>query len=189
MLRLCDLRHCVHRRQERHSISAATPSIISTVTPSPMIASLVGRFMIKTLHEKGPGLLPGRRPHLVGGPEIRLSRSGAMADPSRKMANRSGNAQLGILPSGGSPPDLCKAERRLSFQWVGLCKRCLRKFFAYAPVVAARPLLCAQIHTWGGGGPEGAWNCGFRARLTSGRCRGQEKDGQSFWQCAMGNTT
>ena len=31
------------------------------------------------------------------------------------MANRSGNAQLGILPSGGSPPDLCKAERRLSF--------------------------------------------------------------------------
>ena len=108
-----------------------------------------------------------------------------MADPSRKMANRSGNAQLGILPSGGSPP-LCKAERRLSFQWVGLCKRCLRKFFAYAPVVAARPLLCAQIHTWGGGGPEGAWNCGFRARLTSGRCRGQEKDGQSFWRCAMG---
>ena len=68
MLRLCDLRHCAHRRQERHSISAATPSIISTVTPSPMIASLVGRFMIKTLHEKGPGLLPGRRPHLVGGP-------------------------------------------------------------------------------------------------------------------------
>ena len=35
--------------------------------------------------------------------------------------------------------DLCKAERRLSFQWVGLCKRCLRKFFAYAPVVAAPP--------------------------------------------------
>jgi hypothetical protein len=63
-----DLRHCVHRRQERHSISAATPSSISTVTASPMIASLVGRFMIKTLHEKGPGLLPGRRPHLVGGP-------------------------------------------------------------------------------------------------------------------------
>ena len=35
---------------------------------SAMIASLVGRFMIKTLHEKGPGLLPGRRPQLVGGP-------------------------------------------------------------------------------------------------------------------------
>jgi hypothetical protein len=58
------LRHCGRRRQERHSISAATPSSISTVTPSPMIASLVGRFMIKTLHEKGPGLLPGRRPQL-----------------------------------------------------------------------------------------------------------------------------
>ena len=62
------LRHCGRRRQERHSISASTPSRISTVTPSPMIASLVGRFMIKTLHEKGPGLLPGRRTHLVGGP-------------------------------------------------------------------------------------------------------------------------
>ena len=51
MLRLCDLRHCVYRRQERHSISAATPSSISTMTPSPIIASLVGRF-IKTLDGK-----------------------------------------------------------------------------------------------------------------------------------------
>jgi hypothetical protein len=44
-------------------------------------------------------------------------------------------------------------------------------------VVAARPLLCALNTHWGGG-PEGAWNCGFRARLTSGRCRGQKEDGQ-----------
>jgi hypothetical protein len=44
---LRDLRHCVHRRQERHSISIATPSSISTMTPSPMIASLVRRSMIK----------------------------------------------------------------------------------------------------------------------------------------------
>jgi hypothetical protein len=44
---LRDLRHCGRRRQERHSISAATPSSITTMTPSPMIASLVRRFMIK----------------------------------------------------------------------------------------------------------------------------------------------
>jgi hypothetical protein len=66
-----------------------------------------------------------------------------MADPSRKMANRSGNAQLGILPSGGSPPDLCKAERRLSFQWVGLCKRCessllMRPWWPPAPSYAPK---------------------------------------------------
>jgi len=40
------------RRQERHSISAATPSSISTMTPSPMIASLVRGFMIKTSMKK-----------------------------------------------------------------------------------------------------------------------------------------
>jgi hypothetical protein len=152
------------------------------VTPSPMIASLVGRFMIKTLHEKGPGLLPGRRPHLVGGPEIRLSRSGAMADPSRKMANRSGNAQLGILPSGGSPPDLCKAERRLSFQWVGLCKRCessllMRPWWPPAPSYMGRGRAGRRVELWVPSAPH------------VGRCRGQEKDGQSFWRCAMGNTT
>jgi hypothetical protein len=52
------------RRQERHSIKTATPSSSSTMTPSPMIPSLVGRFMIKSSggktgesepQEKGPG--------------------------------------------------------------------------------------------------------------------------------------
>jgi hypothetical protein len=47
-----DLRHCGRRRQERHSISTATPSSIITMTPSPMIPSLVGRFMIKPSMEK-----------------------------------------------------------------------------------------------------------------------------------------
>ena len=49
---LRDLRHCGRRRQERHSISTATPSSIITMTPSPMIPSLVGRFMIKPSMEK-----------------------------------------------------------------------------------------------------------------------------------------
>jgi hypothetical protein len=44
---------CGRRRQDRRSISIATPSSTSTMTPSPMIASLVGRFMIKPSMEKG----------------------------------------------------------------------------------------------------------------------------------------
>jgi hypothetical protein len=44
----------------------------------------------------------------------------------------------------------------------------LRKFFAYAPVVAARPLLCAQTHIGEGAGRKGAWSCGFQARPHAG---------------------
>jgi hypothetical protein len=74
-----DLRHCGRRRQERHSISTATPSSISTMTPSPMIPSLVRRSMIKSSMEKRarrtqkikrPGIAPGPSP-AIRGPEIR----------------------------------------------------------------------------------------------------------------------
>jgi hypothetical protein len=47
-----DLRHGGRRRQERHSISTATASSIITMTQSPKIPSLVGRFMIKPSMEK-----------------------------------------------------------------------------------------------------------------------------------------
>jgi hypothetical protein len=53
-----DLRHCGRRRQERHSIS--------TATPSPMIASLVRRSMMgeATSENKRPGIAPGPSPYL-----------------------------------------------------------------------------------------------------------------------------
>ena len=58
-----DLRHCGRRRQERHSISTATPSSIITMTPSPMIPSLVGRFMIKpSMEKRGEANLRNGRP-------------------------------------------------------------------------------------------------------------------------------
>jgi len=46
---------------------------------------------------------------------------------------------------------LCKAERRLSVQWDGLCKRC-ESSLLMRPWWPPAPLLCAQIHTWGGAG-------------------------------------
>jgi hypothetical protein len=45
-------------------------------------------------------------------------------------------------------------------------------------------------HTLGGGGAAKARGSGgFRARPHAGGCRGRETDGQSFWRCAMGNST
>jgi hypothetical protein len=48
---------------------------------------------------KGPGLLPGNLATFRGPRKEVLSRSGTTEVPNRKMANRSGDAQLGILPS------------------------------------------------------------------------------------------
>ena len=136
------------------------------MTPSPMIASLVGRFMITTLHEKARDC--SRAVTLGRALKIRLSRSEAMAGPSRKMANRSGNAQWGILPSGGSPPYESRlvqgrAPPVVSMGWSkDTCESSLLMRRGGRPPPPMRP-----ITHMGGGGPEGVWNCGFRARLTS----------------------
>jgi hypothetical protein len=79
------MRHCVRNA-----------SSISTATPSPVIASLVCRFMTFS-----SACSPARGAREVVGLEV-LSRSGTTKDPSRKLANRSGDAQWGILPSGCS---------------------------------------------------------------------------------------
>jgi hypothetical protein len=56
-------------------------------------------------------------------------------------------------------------------------------------VVAARPLLCAQTHIGDGAGREARGVVGSERALPPGRCRGQEKDGRSFWRCAIGDST
>ena len=63
------------------STGVRNASSISTATPSPVIASLVSRFMIKPSMGK-------------------TGEWGPLKAPSRKMANRSGDARWGILPIG-----------------------------------------------------------------------------------------
>ena len=56
-------------------------------------------------------------------------------------------------------------------------------------MVAARPSYALK-HTLGeGAGRKARGVVGSECALKPGRCRGREKDGQSFWRCAMGNTT
>ena len=56
-------------------------------------------------------------------------------------------------------------------------------------VVAARPPMRFQTHIGGRGGEGALEVAGSERALTPADDRGREKDGQSFWQCAIGDFT